>query len=373
MILLTMLLIPTFVAFMFFILSGKKITIGEFGLQNLLQIGVMSLFIAGHGCLSTHDTEIWNGVVASKKSEHVSCSHSYPCNPYPCNCDKHGCSTCWHTCYEHSYDVDWEVFTSNHEEIDIDRVDRQGLREPPRFSAVKIGEPTSVAHSYVNYIKAAPDSLFRKQGLVEKYEKTGSLVAPPQRIYDYYRLDRLVLTNGATVDNPAEWNRQLSELNGSLGAKKQVNISVVITKNQPDDYFYALQQSWMGGKKNDVVLVMSIDDNKKIQWAEVMAWTTDKMAEVTIKDAVLGIGSVQYDSLILNAVAQNVDTYYHRKPMKDFEYLAHSAVPTLGVWIWSMIVGLIVSVGLGIFFMKNDFDQEDENEMVDEAIHHRRY
>lgn len=370
MILLTMLLIPTFVAFMFFILGGKKITIGEFVGQNLLQVVVMSAFIFGHGCISTHDTEVWNGKIASKRSEKVSCSHSYPCRCRPVSCGKNCTTIHCDTCYEHFYDMSWRAFTTNDETITIDRVDRQGLREPPRWTAVQIGEPTAVTHSYVNYIKAAPDSLFRQQGLVEKY--ANQLSEYPQNVYDYYRLDRLVLANGATVANPKEWNDKLSEINGTLGARKQVNIAVVITKNQPEEYFYALQQSWMGGKKNDVVLVMSVDEAGKIQWAEVMAWTVDKMVEVTVKDSVLKVGTVVAAQPIIEALAFNVGEYYNRKSMKDFEYLKNSATPTFWTWVTSMIVGLIVSIGLGMLFMKNDYDQEDENQSFDQAVHGRR-
>lgn len=46
--------------------------------------------------------------------------------------------------------------------------------------------------------------------------------------------------------------------------------------------------------------------------------------------------------------------------MKDFEYLKNAITPTFGTWIAAMIVGLISSIGLGIFFYNNGHDHEHE-------------
>jgi hypothetical protein len=220
---------------------------------------------------------------------------------------------------------------------------------------VVIGEPVSLEHGYTNYIKGSPDSIFRHQGLTEKYEKL--LPTYPGEVYDYYRLNRLV-TVGVSLADAADWNRDLSELNADLGAKKQVNVVTVVLKNQPQDYYYALEQSWIGGKKNDVVLVISVDDSLKIQWVEVMAWTDNKIFQVELRDAVVAAGTLSREPIVAS-IRQFVDKSYIRKPMKDFEYLEGLIKPTTGQWIFAMIFGLILSVGLGIFMLKNDVYNEE--------------
>mgnify|MGYP006897338188 CR=1 FL=1 len=40
--------------------------------------------------------------------------------------------------------------------------------------------------------------------------------------------------------------------------------------------------------------------------------------------------------------------------MKEFAYLKSNITPTMTQWVVSMIVGLLVSVGLGVFFVKNE-------------------
>lgn len=359
MIFLTMLLIPTFVALGFLIFGGKKVTLKEFGIQLLVQTAIIGIFCAVIADMNTTDREVWNGRVKSKARERVSCSHSYTCNCRT-SCSGSGksrsCSTICQTCYEHSYDIDWAVYTTLDERLEIDRVSRQGLTMPPRWDAVQIGEPTSTTHSYTNYVKAAPNSLFRHQGLVEKFKD--KMPEYPIRIYDYYRLNRVV-NIGVALPDQAEWDKQLSELNSDLGHKKQVNVVLLIAKNLPADYYYAVEQQWIGGKKNDVIAVINIDDSGKISWTEIMAWTDNKLFQVTLRDQIMGIGTLDR-AKIFAAIDASTQGLYIRKPMKDFEYLKSTVTPTTGQWIFAMILGLLTSVGLGIYFYKNDIFNEEE-------------
>ncbi len=350
--LLTMLLIPTLVALGFFIFSKHKVTLIEFGAQLGIQTVVMGLVLLVTNCSQYQDTEVWNGVVAKKTREKVSCSHSYPCNPHPCMCDDKGsCSTCWDTCYEHSYDVSWYVYANFGGYTTINRIDRRGLDEPPRWTAVQIGEPYSETRSYENYIKANPDSLFNYQGLAEKYQ--GQLPSYPARVYDYYKLDRIVLLDGVQLENVKGLSEKLSKMNGELGPVKKVNMVLVVVKNRPEEYFYALQHAWIGGKKNDVITVINVDDNNNISWVEVMAWTKDFMVQTVIKDEVVKLGSLNGDA-ILTTMRDAVSNHYVRKPMEEFEYLKDATRISFTGWIISMIIGLIVSVVLGIIFLMND-------------------
>ena len=50
----------------------------------------------------------------------------------------------------------------------------------------------------------------------------------------------------------------------------------------------------------------------------------------------------------------NIVDNYVRKPMHDFQYLESSIVPTTTEWAVSMIIGIIVAIGLVIFFQKVD-------------------
>ena len=309
-------------------------------------------------CSNKHDTEILNGRVTRKWSEHVSCEHDYRChchNVCSGSGKKRSCSEECDTCYEHDYDVDWDVATTVGE-FKIHRVNRQGTKEPSRWTSTVVGEPVSVEHSYDNYVKAAPGTLFRHQGLTEKY--AASLPEHPQTIYDYWHVNRLVAV-GVNVDDPAGWNTALMELNADLGAAKQANIIVVIVKNQPQDWYYALEEKWIGGKKNDVVLVTSVDDAMKPQWATVMCWTTNELFKVKLRDDVMNDPVLTRDAAIAD-LRTNVSQYFVRKPMADFQYLEAEIAPSTTQWVVTLIISLLAGVGLTIFFELNDpFEEGD--------------
>lgn len=221
---------------------------------------------------------------------------------------------------------------------------------PPRFNRALIGEPISIKHSYDNYVKASPDTLFRHQGLTEKF--AGQLPEYPQNVYDYYRLDRLVQV-GTNVPDVQLWNSDLSKLNDELGAPRQANIIVVLVNNKPDDYYDALEESWIGGKKNDVIMVASIDTDRKPQWVRVMAWTLNPIFQVKLRDSVMALPTLERWN-VTDALRTNIVAYHHRKPMADFEYLKSAIVPTTTEWVVTLLIGFLVAFGLTWYFWVND-------------------
>lgn len=359
MVLLALLIIPVIIAIITFIIGKHKVTWKEFAIQMGVQVIIAAASVGIMYSSNTSDTEILNGRISKKQREEVTCSHTYCCSYGQC-CSGSGktrsCHTCCKmTCRRHPYDVDWMVYTNIGRAFDIDRLSNQGLEEPPRWTAVKIGEPYSGRHSYENYIKASPDSLFRNDGLVEKYK--GSLPSYPSNVYDYHRLDRFI-TLGFTVENQREWNDKISEVAADLGVSSEANVVFVVGLDMSNDYYYALRQHWIGAKKNDIVVVASIDKDSNIQWTEIMAWSNDKMFEVVLRDHIMDVGVLEVDQ-ILGHVKQDTLKYFKRKPMSDYEYLKSAITPTLTQWIVSMIIGLIVSIGLSVYMYTNDIEEDN--------------
>lgn len=343
-----LLLIPLIVAVVSFVaLDG--ITWKEFLAQAGVQIVVAGFSALIVSCANTYDVEVWSGTVTKKSQDWVPCSHSYQCHCHEV-CTGSGknksCNEECDTCYEHLNDWDWDVYTSNGESLEIDRVDRRGSDEPPRWTAVRLGEPTALTHGYTSYIKAAPDTLFRHQGLVEQYKDR--LPTYPQKVYDYYRLNRLV-TMGVITGEDAQWNEDLSRINGELGLQKQANMIVVLVHHMPQDWYYALEEAWLGGKKNDVILVVSVDDDMKPEWATVMAWTTSELLKVKLRDDVMALPHIRREATI-PILHDDVSALYVRKPMKDFQYLEASIVPSTTEWVISILFGLLVAGGLTYLF-----------------------
>ena len=354
MIFLLLLIIPMLIASGFFIFGDKKVVWQEFLIHILAQLFVAGVCIGIIYTANTFDTEIWNGKVLSKTRQVVHCRHSYQCHCVEV-CSGSGknetCHQVCQTCYDHSFDIDWDFTTSDNGISYIDTIDRQGLQEPPRWTKIIIGEPSSSSHIYTNYIKASEGTLFKRQGLVDKYKQY--IPKYPNTIYDYYRINRVVGINSPNI-NYNNFNILLSKLNSEIGQDKQVNVVVVFVNNLPQEFYYALEQAWIGGKKNDFIVVIGIEDTI-IKWTTVMAWVDDEYVKIKTRDDIITLSNINNYNSIIDVIQNNIISFYKRKPMHDFAYLQSSIVPTTTELIVSLIINIIVSIGLGFLFLNNDF------------------
>src|SRR5690606_21768759 len=187
-------------------------------------------------------------------------------------------------------------------------------------------------------------------------------------VFDYYRMNRLL--GDAPVKDPDAWNRQLEDINGHIAAQKQANLLIVTTKGNKDFYF-ALQQAWLGGKKNDVVLVVGLD-GLDIKWADVLAWSQTKDINVQLRNDIMDLGTMDREK-VLNIFKFDTLKYYKRKPMHDFEYLKSSITPTTTQWVVSMVIGTLVSIGLAILFHFKDIFGTETNSLYGRYNRRRRF
>lgn len=348
--LLLLIFVPVIIALVGLLIGNGKITLKEFLLQEavILLIVVSGYFIARHA--NTRDVELWNGTIVNKAREKVSCSHSYSCRCRPVSCGKNCTTIHCDTCYEHFWDYDWNLYTSNQETITIDRVNRQGTKEPPRFSAAKIGDPTALTHTYTNYIKASPWTILKKQGLKERFSK--HLPTYPVDTYDYHYVNRF-LTPGINIKDAQAWNKQLMQLNAELGRKKKVNIIFIAVPTDDSSYIHALEEAWLGGKKNDLVVIMGVPEYPKISWVRTMSWSRAEELKIEIRDEIQKIGNMEQRNEIIKTVGNLVNEKFIKRPMSDFEYLNASARPPFWAMILLFITGTIFSIGLSILFYRN--------------------
>jgi len=352
MILFALFIIPIVIAVFSFIFL-KGITLKEFLIQLAVQVCVFGIVVGIISCHNLYYTEILNGQVVKKTRERVSCRHSYQCHCYT-TCSGSGknqsCTKHCQTCYDHRYDIDWNIYDSTDHVFNIDTEDRQGLIEPKKWTKAAVGDPTARTHQYKNYIKASSATLFQKTGLVEKFKKV--LPDYPSNVYNYYELNRII-TIGYTLKDSDRWNRQLSFTNGLVGAHKQCNTILVITKNQPREYKGALEQHWLGANKNDIVLIVNIDDEENIDWVDIIALTKTSLFQHELIDSIVVIKKLDIRK-ILDQLQYNIVENYKRKRMRDFEYLQSTIVPTQLQFIISLIISISIAVGLTIFFEIQD-------------------
>jgi len=332
------------------------------------QMGVVLLVVGivfGFGLVGkTWDTEILNGEITGKESRHVSCSHDYKCRCHDvktesCSTDSNGkrsCTTSHHeecdTCYEHSYDVSWFVDTNINGEFTVDRIDRRGLGEPPRWTLFKLGQPFSTTHQYTNYIQAVDASVFNFSFIGQQFVPL--IPQYPLNIYDYQYIDR-VFAKGVNVPDLREWNYGIGLITKNLGPKKQVNVIIIFVNTTDHAYMQALRSAWLGGKKNDIVVVIATPKYPEIAWVDVLSWSDSELFKVELKDAIHDLETVDR-AKILTLIHDKTLSSFQRKQMRDFKYLEWEIQPSDGVMWFAIILALIGSIGLTWFFSKQDVD-----------------
>ena len=338
----------------FFILPklGTRITHGDalkFALAGfVVSVGLMTvLFYTGKDSL-TRDLEILNGQVVGKQRVHDEYTESYQCNCVTTTDSKGQSSTSCQTCYRQHYTVEWlaETTFGNHRLEYVDRESQSVYRlpDPDRYTSTVVGEPYARSHAYTNYIKAVPESLFHPSADSLRLKYAALLPAYPGAIYDEWHVDR-VLGVGIKIPDAKAWNADLSKMLSTLGPQKQVNAIVVFVAVDNPDYEYALQAAWLGGKKNDVVLIIGTPKfPERAAWVRVLAMTDTELFKIRLRDEVMALSQLDREA-VLPVLQSNIRTLFKRKPMYDYEYLdAHIDPPAWIYWLSVALTSLLYLV-----------------------------
>lgn len=321
-------------------LTGKGlVTFKEMVIQEVIIVVVLLIAFFAAAMSSTTDVEIWNGVIAEKGPYERSCSESYSCNcrteyDYEGN-SSYVCDTCWRY-----WDVTtWYADTSNGESAYRAGSCYNDIPNPPeRYLEIVVGEPTSIEHTYTNYLKAADETVLTKDVPVENFT-----IPEYPEVYDWYRVQRFIPVD-LNVDF-SEFDDRLDEINGELGAAKQVNIIVLVVNDSDQNYIEALRSEWLGGKKNDFIVLVGADQYPKITWASVLSWSDSEDAKVHTKNRIMALEEFDGDA-ILDIIEEEVSTRFVRKEMADFEYLKWRIEPSAGAKLFIAIFGVLASLGL---------------------------
>lgn len=348
---------------------SSKISWKEYGVIMAIMFFITPILYLMAYNADLKDREVLSGKVVSKKQYPVPCEHSYKCNPYYVTVSHTSYSGSgssrrathyttrekrWHTCYEHARDYSWCVTTS-FTSYNIDRVDRQGLIEPPRWTVVAIGEPAYDYHSYDNYVKAAEFSIFKEN---RSFNDSSYTIPTYPQIYDYYRIDKAFTVNGKSIQVNPVYSKGLGEVNARIGGIKQVNLIMIVT-NADNKYLYAITKRWQGLKKNDFVIIVGTQDFHKIEWVRAVSWSKKDMVHVLVRDDIMAIGSLDSTSKILNTIDKDVRENYLRREMKEFEYLKDQVKINPGWWWFIGIFVVVAGIGLIVCSIMFDWFNDD--------------
>lgn len=338
------------------IIWHNKVSWKECALHLGTVVPITALIFAISHYSAIGDSLILHGYITEKVRDNDSHLESYDCR---CRTVTSGSgnnkttSTVCDTCWRRIYTVDWYL-KSTLGNISIDGVSSRSKSvwdtpDPVAYTNAYVGEHCSETQYFKNYVKASPNSLFNKGNYVVN---NTTPVPPYPKVHSIYKVDN-ILKVGVNLDT-TDLENSLSDKLKVLGAKKQANIILILTNTKDKNYRYAVEKEWLGGKKNDIVVILGLD-GENIIWVDGFTFglsqgnhlmLTQMFDELRGKD-------VKLDNVV-EIVTQHVDKNFVRKQMKDFEYLARELQPSLSLLIFVSVLQLIANIGITIWSIKNE-------------------
>lgn len=153
------------------------------------------------------------------------------------------------------------------------------------------------------------------------------------------------------------WNDSIAEkllmfANARLGKIQQVQVFILVFKNQPLQTGVLQKNHWKNGNKNEVVTCIGIDNDNKIDWVYPFCWDNENL-KVNIREEIASMDKLEMIDVV-NKVIQLVGEKFHRKSFKEFEYIKLD--PPLWAKTLVFFFILLVNGGVATYVVANDFN-----------------
>jgi hypothetical protein len=206
-------------------------------------------------------------------------------------------------------------------------------------------EPVTKIVAFENKIRATPSSF----SFAKVPEGMKGLFEYPKNAHPFVS-DRLVGSAPATIDQLT-----FDQMNARLGPKKRVNV-IMLGMGDVNSMMGEWQRAkWIGGKKNDVVIVWG-GLNKKPSWVKVFGWTDEEICKRNLETIVLKNGATTDVLPLIETEIKN--TYKLKNWEKSF---AHIRVPAPAWAMWTYFSVMVVAQFiLWFLFMNNNYGKEIE-------------
>lgn len=221
-------------------------------------------------------------------------------------------------------------------------------REPRIYREAVIGEPFATTKHFRNAQYLAAGSV-----LYDHSDYSGWMPDYP-RIRDGFRVDRCL----SGVADCKTMNRLLAEAQRSWGPGHKVNVIVVAVAADAKGFDTALRQHWVGGKKNDAVVVVYLGAGQTI--SEVRAFsrstgtvlaTDGRNFNTYLRENVAAVGTWD-EARIIAAIAPALP-FFDREDLSKHDFWAETfQLPWY--WILGQIVLLAAMFAAAAAFLRSD-------------------
>lgn len=236
---------------------------------NVIASCLITGLVLLNSTFSIVDVQYLHGKITDKSSQRVSCEHKYECGE-SCHTEngKKVCEPIY--CNRHSYDIDWFLNTTVGK-IEIKRINDRGDKEPPTWTNAFINEAVTKEDQYLNPL------LHDLNNSIYYYHTDKEFDDLPDypKVHSVYKFNPVVDVSKSKYiystisDYIINWEKENS-------SNKKVNIIVVLTNETDIKYFDSLMNKWKSPKKNDIILVYSIDNENNINWLEATTYAKGK-------------------------------------------------------------------------------------------------
>ena len=214
--------------------------------------------------------------------------------------------------------------------------------------------PTSFEYSYINYVRAS-DNIIRETGHVERYQEY--LVDYPEvqsNLYGPIDIDRVIVKNAQVLMG---WQNTVDQnLSQGLATLEEVDVNVLVYIVDTDQGFYhALSEYWVGGKKNDAIVLIGMTQWPYVDWCRILSWTDSQEFKIGLEGAIYDLDRISDADEFSETIMTYVRDSYEPKPIEDFEYLRYNL--TLAWWaiVIAVILVAISQAPFMILALSNEF------------------
>jgi hypothetical protein len=203
--------------------------------------------------------------------------------------------------------------------------------------------PITTKHMYKNKVQASKSVFNFQEVTPEDVKLYGLYEYPNMHKFDY---DPLIGHANGKASNLLNW------YNAHHGARRQIHMLLVVFEDESRDIAHLQEAYWKGGNKNEFIVCVGKKEDR-IDWVKVISWTEQDMLKTVTEREIKEMGAFSA-SKIAEYMGENVPKKFIRKEFADFDYL--TIEPTMTAVIWTTIVTLILTIGICIFVVMNDFD-----------------
>lgn len=151
------------------------------------------------------------------------------------------------------------------------------------------------------------------------------------------------------------FKRYLDYVNTVLQKNKKGQIYFIFT-NKPISHAIEQKSVMLSGKNNQMIVIIGISENNKINYVYPFSWSKNKRIEVDIKRDIEKLDVINNPNELVQITKYRMDKFEIRD-MKDFDYLSHSLSTPKLITLYALMI--IISVVLSIYFVNNEYDYDN--------------